>query len=243
MDAYDDDTYDFVNLWAFVQHWKHYEKVISKDDEALLEQLVDCQNFSIAFELLQMRLKPFSNLLPADIRSMVLYQKKCMKVRDTSHFEYRQRNVVKDYLAPPLTDVDIAELVAAEGESLVSTENTADLIREQDLDYEASLKQDCCEWLPWVPVHEPAIVIAPEPPAESSAITVCVSVAPSGERCVRRFHTNATFQDVAQWVQASHPGVAFAMFTNYPRREWAPATVLSCGPVERKRLLLFAEPK
>lgn len=254
MNALDDDAHDFVTLWDFVQHWKHYAHAISADDEALLEQLVDFQNFAIALELLQMRLQHYANILPHDIRSLVMRRKKCIKVRDTTAFEAccvspqftpRSTPAPKDYLAPPLTDADIAAgLVAQDHYALVGQgESAAAVIHAQNLDYEASLMQDAARQSTAAVMGSTTDHQVPLPmpePLDDDAITVCVSVAPDGMRFTRRFPPWAAMQDVAHWIHHD-TRTPVTLFTCYPRAELPLTTLLSDAPLDRKRLSLVAE--
>lgn len=248
-DAFDDDTYDFVHLWEFAQGWRHFHVAISEDDVSLLEQLVDCQNFSVALDLLQMRMAKYGESLPHDVHQLACRRRKCVKVRDTTAYErvppptleefHRKRPAPTDYLAPPWTDTDIAESVVSDDRP---NESSAALIRQQNDEYEAALQQDMAnQCTPWAPMHETTVSCQAEPLEGPDTVKVVITVSPSGARFEKRFLSTAVLHDVAAWLKSVSENPTLSFFTNFPRTHWPLETHLFEMPVDRQRLSLFAE--
>lgn len=153
----ENETFDFVTLWDFVQSLPTtiIDQILTPEDILLLNDLINGQNFSIALDLLRHRLQPVLNRLPTEIQD-IAKTKTCIRV--TPHInENTKVPTLEEFhksqvgIPPtPSTFVQATDVLKALDDyerhnhvsNVNSTENWTNLHDEQDMDYINSLIAD-----------------------------------------------------------------------------------------------------
>jgi len=159
-DLLDETTMDFVQLWDYAQTLPNMQNVFSPDDIVLLDEMVNAQNFAIAFDLLCHRLKPHSSYYPDEIRDLLRgchhggHHKKQRTISVQPPPEYLREPTLEEFRAQHFPASKLIGLPPPPNSSRVSDDPfpefspddnewdvDEDLLAQQFLDEEEELKQ------------------------------------------------------------------------------------------------------